>query len=646
MVEAKQQSVEQAALLLIQQRRFSEAGQLLLKDLGVRPEDVGRLDAGRRKLAFQAAVCFVRSGAAETASKLFFGLGEHERALEVLQKAREAGSRSVGSMPAQPASSGDVAQEPVEEQTLEPDALVLLDDPSKPPVSAPGATFLEIAEKLSRRGKPIEAAEAFARAGEIPRALESALRIPRDDPRYREACVLAVRFASALDELSFTIDRYLEAFLAVPPANPAECGAFFEAAQLYTSQDHFTSAQDVYRQLLSVAPDHPGAREGLEALEAAERESGRFERVLEQEEEFRRASSDRAMVPEAASPLPDLPDLPELLSRPLDPRAETVSLRGSGHRSAHASESTSTMAGGRRDSTRSERASSRPSSSETSLPEAEALDRDLPPGSVVAGRYRVEEKIGEGGMSAVYRVADLELGEQIALKLFTQPLTDETLVARFKQELTLSRQLQHPNIIRLYDIASVRGHRILTMELLNGSDLRSKIDNPLPIGEGIGYLLQCCAALGHAHSKGVVHRDVKPANIFLTTDGVIKLMDFGIAKRQDAPGLTVSGTIAGTPEYMSPEQISGFERVAASTDLYALGIMAYRFFTGTVPFQHEEIMPLLMMQATAVPEEPLARNPEIPIELNAIILKLLEKDPANRFPTAESVAEALQSVPC
>jgi serine/threonine-protein kinase len=158
----------------------------------------------------------------------------------------------------------------------------------------------------------------------------------------------------------------------------------------------------------------------------------------------------------------------------------------------------------------------------------------------------------------------------------------------------------------------------------------------------VNYLLQCCSALQHVHDRGVVHRDIKPANLFVTQDGTIKLMDFGIAKRQATPGLTVAGMIAGTPEYMSPEQISGFEKVAASTDLYAIGIMAYEMFTGSVPFRHAELMPLLMMQLNEQPPSPRGKNPAIPPQLETIILKLLAKDASQRFLSCNELAAALQ----
>ena len=275
---------------------------------------------------------------------------------------------------------------------------------------------------------------------------------------------------------------------------------------------------------------------------------------------------------------------------------------------------------------------------------------DVPPpdfkgfevGMVLNGRYRFEAKIGQGGMAAVFRAYDLELEEHVAIKIFDRPVTDDGAIKRFKQELSLSRRLLHKNIIRLYDIGSAYGFRFITMELLVGKDLFAHLGPPVPIETGIAWLVQTCDGLQAAHDVGVVHRDIKPHNIFLCEDQTIKVMDFGIAKRQHTPGMTVGNMIAGTPEYMSPEQISGFSSVTHSTDLYALGIVAYQIFTGKVPFAHREMLPLLMMHINERPMPPRQLEPSIPPELERIILRLLEKKPEDRFESCAAVADALR----
>jgi serine/threonine protein kinase len=167
---------------------------------------------------------------------------------------------------------------------------------------------------------------------------------------------------------------------------------------------------------------------------------------------------------------------------------------------------------------------------------------------------------------------------------------------------------------------------------------------PIEFRTALGYLLQACHGLQAAHDAGVVHRDVKPDNFFVTDDGVLKVMDFGIAKQYATPGVTVAGSIAGTPLYMSPEQVGNFSAVTHLTDLYALGVCAYEMFTGQVPFFHEDLVPLLMMHVNNQPVPPQQRNPHVPAELNAMILKLLAKDPKQRYQSCRYLAQDLGKI--
>jgi serine/threonine-protein kinase len=156
--------------------------------------------------------------------------------------------------------------------------------------------------------------------------------------------------------------------------------------------------------------------------------------------------------------------------------------------------------------------------------------------------------------------------------------------------------------------------------------------------------MQACHGLQAAHDAGVIHRDVKPDNFFVTEDGVLKVMDFGIAKQHETPGVTVAGSIAGTPLYMSPEQIGNFSSVTPLTDIYALGVCAYEMFTGQVPFFHAELVPLLMMHVNTQPAPPRERNPNLPAALDALILRLLAKDPARRYQSCRELAQELVAI--
>ena len=262
------------------------------------------------------------------------------------------------------------------------------------------------------------------------------------------------------------------------------------------------------------------------------------------------------------------------------------------------------------------------------------------PGAVIAGRYRLEERLGAGGMSVVFRAADLELDDEIAVKVLTQAVFDAETDARLRRELMLSRQIVHRNIVRTFEMGRVQGLNYLILELLRGDKLADRMRaGPLPLGEGLDYLAQACAGLQAAHDLGVIHRDVKPGNFFIAAGGVLKVMDFGLAKVRDAPGLTATGVIGGTPAYMAPEQASDFRSVTPATDIYALGVVAYEMFTATLPFVHENPLAVLNMHRDAPPAPPRSRNPSLPEAVELIILRCLEKDPGRRFGSCREMGQ-------
>ena len=214
-----------------------------------------------------------------------------------------------------------------------------------------------------------------------------------------------------------------------------------------------------------------------------------------------------------------------------------------------------------------------------------------------------------------------------------------------------------PKVVRMdmklqLGIGLHKGYRYISMELLVGHNMHELMNNPVgdepglmvPVDEGLNYLIQACAGLQAVHDHRVVHRDVKPANLFVTEQNVVKLMDFGIAKDPEAQGLTIDGLTAGTPEYMSPEQGRRFSEVTYATDLYALGVTAYQMLTGTLPFYHCDVIPLLMMHASD-PAEPLrARNPDLAEDLEVVVMRLLSKEPSQRYRSARELAENLELI--
>ena len=215
--------------------------------------------------------------------------------------------------------------------------------------------------------------------------------------------------------------------------------------------------------------------------------------------------------------------------------------------------------------------------------------RELTTGSTFAGRYQVIEELGHGGMGRVYKVQDTDIKEKVALKLLRPEITlDKEAVERFSNELKLARKISHRNVCRMFDLGRAEGTTFITMEFVPGEDLKSFIhrSKQLSIGTAISIAKQVCEGLEEAHRLGVVHRDLKPGNIMIDKDGDAKIMDFGIARSLSGRGITGTGVLIGTPEYMSPEQVEGKD-VDQRSDLYSLGVILYEMVTGRLPFVGE-----------------------------------------------------------
>jgi eukaryotic-like serine/threonine-protein kinase len=274
---------------------------------------------------------------------------------------------------------------------------------------------------------------------------------------------------------------------------------------------------------------------------------------------------------------------------------------------------------------------------------AGALARTFAIGAVVAGRYDVRSQLGRGGHATVLRVFDRELEEECALKVFHNS-GDAEDVARFKREVSISRRIVHENVVKLYDIGVDDGLYYLTMELLEGADLGNVLKKQsTTLGEALRWLVDACAGLQAAHDKGVVHRDVKPGNLFVLREGIVKVTDFGIAKPADALSLTSTGMFVGTPQYVSPEQVQGKD-ITPAADIYSLGVVAYLVLTGSLPFRDKEMLALLMKHATATPDRARVRNPSLPPVLDDLLASCLAKDPRDRPSSCAEVATTMESV--
>jgi eukaryotic-like serine/threonine-protein kinase len=270
---------------------------------------------------------------------------------------------------------------------------------------------------------------------------------------------------------------------------------------------------------------------------------------------------------------------------------------------------------------------------------------EFSPGTVLGNRYEILALLGQGGMGAVYKARDTELDRLVALKIIRPELTtNPEILKRFKQELILARQVTHRNVIRIFDLGQADGFKFITMEYLEGQDLRGVLreKGKLPPEEAAKIILQICRALEAAHGEGVIHRDLKPQNIMLDANGRAYVMDFGIARSAYLPGMTQTGALVGTPEYMSPEQAKG-EKLDERSDLFSLGTILYELIIGQSPYYSDTPLATLWkrIQEKAKPLNEV--DPTIPKPLSDIVGKALEIEPENRFATAHEFAQHLES---
>jgi serine/threonine protein kinase len=271
---------------------------------------------------------------------------------------------------------------------------------------------------------------------------------------------------------------------------------------------------------------------------------------------------------------------------------------------------------------------------------------EYPRGSTFADRYKIIEKLGTGGMGAVYRVEDTNIGQDIALKLIKPDIaSDKKTIERFRNELKTTRMISHRNVCRMFDLAEIEGTYYITMEHVPGEDLKSLIRRVkrLDSATAIAIAKQVCEGLAEAHRLGVIHRDLKSNNIMIDKEGNARIMDFGIARSQVAKGITGEGIIIGTPEYMSPEQAEAKE-VDHRSDIYSIGVILYEMVTGELPFEGDTPLSIAMKHKGETPKDPIELNPQIGEDLNRIILRCLEKVKEKRYQSPEELRSELENI--
>ena len=280
------------------------------------------------------------------------------------------------------------------------------------------------------------------------------------------------------------------------------------------------------------------------------------------------------------------------------------------------------------------------------LPPGTSATSTFDVGQMVANRYTILDVLGEGGMGSVYKAWDRALDRTVVIKVIHPRLAgSEIALKRFKRELLLARQIGHKNIVRIFDIGESDGTKFITMEYIEGVDLKKRIvkAGKFPAHQAIAIDRQICHALEAAHEEGIVHRDLKPQNIMVQNDGRVVVMDFGIAHSDEVPSMTVTGAMIGTPEYMSPEQAKG-EKVDRRSDIFSLGLIFYELLTGTLPFKGQTLQETLFKRIGTRAVPPVEIEGTVPPQANRVIMRCLEPDPRKRYPTASAVLTDLGAI--
>lgn len=264
---------------------------------------------------------------------------------------------------------------------------------------------------------------------------------------------------------------------------------------------------------------------------------------------------------------------------------------------------------------------------------------------VIAGRYELVELIGKGGMSSVWQAHDRLLDRLVAIKILHPHFTeDEEYVERFRREARSVAQLSHPNIVTVIDRGEDEGRQYIVFEYIEGENLKELLERtgPMPVRDALTLALQMARALSFAHGRGLIHRDVKPQNVLMNAEGQAKMTDFGIARELDVQGVTITGTVLGTSEYIAPEQARG-QQVDAQTDVYSLGVVLYELLTGGVPYHGDNFVTVALKHVNEPAPSVLEKRPEVPARVANAVERAMAKSPSERFQSMNELVDELEA---
>ncbi len=525
--------------------------------------------------------------------------------------------------------------------------------------------WAKVGEMMARGGNYLDSARAYLEASLPDDAIKSICYLKYTDPRYMEAVHLTVDALEKKGDMSFNAERFLNEFMYRDlTADGAEL--LYRLAQVYEKGEFWETAQEYYEKILAFDPNYRDVSQLLEKMLVYQKDSAAvYKKVLKEDFGYEQTTKRMKGRSEPLRPDEDLEAFDDL-----EPEGNPAAAPGTPPAAPPVAPAPPVAAPPPFQPTPDQRASQPTQAvAVTGQPVADvgpsagsaptAMGGDvgqtstdvqppplirLEPGARLGERYELAGRIGAGGRGAVFKAMDLELDEMVAIKVIHPTDVTEQSLGWFRQEIKLARKLTHPNIIRLYDISEVDGLRFITMEYLQGHDLEAVVEEAggqLPFGMGLHFVRQICDGLAAAHEIGVIHRDIKPPNVMVIEGGVVKLLDFGIAKLMDVKGISRTGLAYGTPLYMSPEQIRGAKDLDTRTDLYSLGCLMFQLFTGELPFEAEETFELMLAHINQDPPSPRGFRADMPAPLEEIILRLLEKDPDDRYQTCDELRQAL-----